>query len=255
MAETSSRESLAASRRAGTRRRPPTRAPAQRAAGSDQVYAAIRGAILDHRLPPGTRLAEVALASLFEATRTVVRKALARLEHERLVQLRANRGAIVASPSIDESRHLFAARRTIECALVDTLAGSITRQQTRELNALVRAETAAYRSGEVRRGLQLSIDFHRAIAGMAGNTVLAEFLEQLIARTPLVLLAYRGPTTHATCTDDAHGAIAQAIASGDGDRAVRLMSAHLEAIAGQLHLVEDEPAADLAAILAPTRAR
>ncbi len=255
MAETSTRESLASSRRGTARQRPAARAAARHAAGSEQVYAAIRGAILDHRLPPGTRLGEVALASLFEATRTVVRKALARLEHERLVQLRANRGAVVASPSVDESRHLFAARRTIECALVNTLAGSITRQQARELNALVRSETAAYRGGEVRKGLQLSIAFHRAIAAMAGNTVLAEFLEQLVARTPLVLLAYRGTATHATCTDDAHAAIAQAITSGDGDRAVRLMSTHLETIAGKLHLVEEEPAADLAAILAPARVR
>jgi DNA-binding GntR family transcriptional regulator len=221
---------------------------APRAATDEQVYAAVHEAVLDHRLPPGTKLKEVALAELFGVTRSVVRKALARLAHERLVELRVNRGAVVASPSIDESRHLFAARRAIEGAIVDALARSVTKAQVRELRALVQEEDAAYRRGEVRAGLKLSIEFHRVLARMAGNTVLAEFLEQLVARTPLVLLAYRGPATHASCSNDEHVAIVDAIAAGDGDRAVALMRGHLDSLASQLQFEEEEPVTDLAAI-------
>lgn len=216
----------------------------------DHVYASIREAILDHRLPPGTRLAEVAVATLFGVTRGVVRKVLSRLQHEKLVELRANRGAIVASPSVDESRHLFEARRAIECAIVEKLAATITPAQVRELKALVRRELAAYRAGEMRSGLKLSIAFHRAIARMAGNSVLAEFLEQLVARTPLVVLAYRGSPSHPACSEDDHGAIVAAIAQGHGARAARLMSAHLETIADALDFDDAEPASNLAAIFA-----
>lgn len=254
MAQTSSRDPIADRRSSGTPRAFGRVAP-RRADGDDRVYRAIHEAILDHRLPPGTRLAEIALAGLFGATRTVVRKALARLEHERLVELRANRGAVVASPSIDESRHLFGARRAIECAIVRALSRSITRAQARELRALVREEVSAYRRGEMRHGLKLSIAFHRKIAAMAGNTVLCEFLDQLVARTPLVLLAYRGPQGHAACTDDEHSAIAEAIAAGEGDRASRLMSAHLDAIASQLRLADEDPATNLATIFAGKRIR
>lgn len=226
---------------------------APRAATDEQVYEAIHEAVLDHRLPPGTKLKEVPLAELFGVTRSVVRKALARLAHERLVQLRMNRGAVVASPSIDESRHLFAARRAIEGAIVDALARSITKAQARELRALVQEEDAAYRRGEVRAGLKLSLEFHRVLARMAGNTVLSEFLEQLVARTPLVLLAYRGPATHAGCSNDEHVAIVDAIAAGDGDRAVALMRRHLDSLASQLHFEEEEPVTDLAAIFGRPR--
>ncbi len=254
MARNSSRDTVADRRAPGETRAGASAAP-RRSSGDDDVYHAIHGAILDHRLPPGTRLAEIALAGLFGTTRTVVRKALARLEHEQLVELRANRGAVVASPSIDESRHLFAARRAIECAIVQSLSRSITRAQARELRALVRQEVSAYRRGEMRQGLKLSIAFHRTIAAMAGNTVLAQFLDQLVARTPLVVLAYRGPDGHAACTDDEHSAIAEAIASGAGDRASRLMSTHLDAIASQLRLVDEDPATDLATIFADRRNR
>lgn len=228
-------------------------APAPAALPDDALYAAIHEAILDHRLPPGTKLKEVVLAELFGVTRNVVRKVLARLAHERVVELRVNRGAVVASPSVEESRNLFAARRVIEGALVRSLARSITKAQARELRSLVHDEDAAYRRGEVRAGLKLSRDFHCVIARMAGNSVLAEFLEQLVARTPLVLLAYRGPSQHAGCANDEHAAITEAIVAGQADKAVGLLEQHLESLAQHLFLEEEEAAADLAAIFGKRR--
>jgi DNA-binding GntR family transcriptional regulator len=216
------------------------------------LYAAIHDAILDHRMPPGTKLKEIPLAELFGVTRSVVRKALTRLAHERVVDLRTNRGAIVASPSVEESRSLFAARQVIEAAIVDTLTRSLTKAQARELRSLVQEENAAYQRGEVRAGLKLSIDFHRVLARLAGNTVLADFLEQLVARTPLVLLAYRGPV-HAGCANDEHAEIVEAMASGQPERAVKLMRNHLDSLAGQLQLEDEEPAMDLAAIFGKRR--
>ncbi len=236
--------------------RKPRRRPARPAAvplGDAAVYAAIHEAILDHRLAPGTKLKEVPLTELFGVTRNVVRKALARLAHERVVELRVNRGAVVASPSLEESRNLFAARRVIEGALVRALARSITKAQARELRSLVHDEDAAYRRGEMRAGLKLSRDFHCVIARMAGNAVLAEFLEQLVARTPLVLLAYRGPSQHAGCANGEHAAIADAIVAGHADRAVALLEAHLESLAEHLFLEEEDAAADLAAIFGKRR--
>lgn len=257
-----SRRPVAAKPRAasnpGTRRAKPA-APSESsgieaAAPPDEgVYAAIHEAILDHRLPPGTKLKEIPLAELFGVTRSVVRKALARLAHERVVELRTNRGAIVASPSVEESRNLFSARLVIESAIVDLLARSIAKAQVRELRALVQEENAAYQRGEVRSGLKLSREFHCVLARMAGNTVLTDFLEQLVARTPLVLLAYRGRSQHAGCANDEHAAITDAIAAGQAEKAVALLRTHLESLAGHLQLDEDEATTDLAAIFGKRR--
>src|SRR5690242_10004595 len=91
----------------------------------DEIYGRIHAAVLDHRLQPGTKLKEVALAELFGAKRGVVRKVLMRLAHNRLVALRPNRGAVVASPSVEESRDLFAARRVVEAAIADVATRKI----------------------------------------------------------------------------------------------------------------------------------
>jgi DNA-binding GntR family transcriptional regulator len=202
----------------------------------DRIHATIHEAVLDHRLPPGTRLGEVALADLFGVTRAVIRKVLARLAHSRLVDLRPNRGAVVASPTAEEARDLFAARSAIEGAIVSSLACSVTRAQLRELKALTRAERDAYAAGDSRQGLKLSVEFHRVLARMAGNAVLCEFLDQLVARTPLVVLAHQGPAADNACSIDEHSSVVDALASGDAARAVATMGSHLDALLARLDL-------------------
>jgi DNA-binding GntR family transcriptional regulator len=204
--------------------------------GDDLVCATIHEAVLDHRLPPGTKLKEIALAELFGVTRSVIRRSLARLAHLRLVELRPNRGAVVASPTAAEARDLFAARRAIEAAVVASLAANVTREQLRELRAMTRAEREAYAAGDARRGLKLSVEFHRVLARMAGNAVLAEFLDQLVARTPLVVLAHRGPAMGNACSIDEHSQVVDALADGDAPRAVATMAAHLDALLARLDL-------------------
>ncbi|MBN9022792.1 MAG: GntR family transcriptional regulator, partial [Rhizobiales bacterium] len=71
--------------------------PAARAASSPlrservrAVYENILTAILDHRLPPGTRLPEDEIGAAFGASRTIVRAALQALAHERVVVIEPN---------------------------------------------------------------------------------------------------------------------------------------------------------------------
>ena len=220
------------------------------AAPDDRIHAAIHEAVLDHRLPPGTKLKEVELAELFGVTRAAIRKVLARLAHARIVDLRPNRGAVVASPTAAEARDLFAARSAIESAIVSSLAPRVTREQLKELKARTRAEREAYDAGDARQGLRLSVEFHRVLARMAGNAVLAEFLDQLVARTPLVVLAYRTPAEDNACSIDEHSALVDALAAGDAARAVATMSAHLDALLARLDLrAGGRREADLATLL------
>jgi len=212
------------------------------------VYSRIYEAVLDHRLPPGTKLKEVPMAEFFGVTRGTIRKAFAQLAAMRIIELRPNRGAIVASPSIAESRDLFAARRTIEGAIVDTLARGITKSQVRQLHSLIKQEDVLYRRGEMRAALKMSVDFHRVLAAMGGNSVLAEVLDQLVSRTPLVVLTYRDPAQTNACANTDHVEVVEALAAHDAERALAAMNCHLCNLEGQLNLRDDAPVNELAAI-------
>ena len=90
---------------------------ARREAGETDDHAiveALTKAIVEHRLHPGTKLAEQKLADHFGVSRTLVRQALFQLSQNRLIRLEPARGAFVAAPSVDEAKQGFAVRRMLE---------------------------------------------------------------------------------------------------------------------------------------------
>ena len=80
---------------------------------SEMICVALRSAILERALLPGMKLPEDSLGERFGASRTIVRQALERLAAEGLVELRHNRGAAVASPSLEEAQDLFGLRAQV----------------------------------------------------------------------------------------------------------------------------------------------
>ena len=90
-------------------------------ANAESIAENIRAAILEHRLAPGAKLTEAQLCEVFEVKRGTVRQALAQLAGERLVDLEPNRGAFVASPSLQEVHEVFEMRRIIEMAVVEKI--------------------------------------------------------------------------------------------------------------------------------------
>ena len=117
----------------------------------DEVLRQIEQAVLDHRLAPGTKLKEVQLADLFGVKRGMIRKVLTRLAHSRLVDQTPNRGATVARPSVKEGQDLFATRRVIESAILQTLITQLDARKIKQLRKMLAQEQKAYRRGIQKR--------------------------------------------------------------------------------------------------------
>src|SRR5258708_26094838 len=98
-------------RRAPRAGRPPfpiARSPAK-AVDTAEVHERIWSAIMDHSLPPETRLVEGELCEIFGLGRTRLRQVLPRLAHEKVVTPMRNRGAMGSKPSVREARGEVAA--------------------------------------------------------------------------------------------------------------------------------------------------
>lgn len=223
--------------------------PTRNGRAEERVFNAILDAVLDHRLAPGTQLKERELCEIFGVSRAAVRAALTRLGHSLLVELRPNRGAVIANPSAAETRDMFEARRVVETAIVQRLARSLTAKQITELRSFVADESRAYRKGDHKAGQRHSIRFHKLLSEFAGNRTLDRFMEHLICRTPLLALARTGRIAY--CGADEHREIVEALARRDAAAAARCMSAHLNHVEAEL-FGEKQPkvAATLAEALA-----
>lgn len=223
--------------------------PSSKSYSEDEILRLIEQAILDHKLPPGTKLKELQLAEVFGVKRGTIRKVLAKLVNCRLASQQPNRGATVARPSAREGRDLFATRRVIEGAIIEALVKSGDRSHVKRLRRMLDDEHKAYQCGDNKRALELSVDFHRQLAAMAGNSVMCEILEDIIRRTPLVILAHLGSDTENSCRNHEHEAIVDAIEDGDADKAVKIMNGHLLHIENQIHHKSEDDQPDLATLL------
>jgi DNA-binding GntR family transcriptional regulator len=213
------------------------------------IYHQIFDAILAQRLLPGTKLTEDELAEIFEVSRAVVRRALLRLSHDCIVDIRPNRGAMVASPSVKEACEILAARRLLEATIVREAVANASSGQLDELRALVREEQNYFEHEERGSGIRLSGDFHLRLAQVSGNATLTKFIRELIPRTSLIIAQYEKPG-NSTCSHAEHFELIDVIAAGDSERAVRLMDEHLQHIENKLDLADESSSSDLRQIFA-----
>lgn len=232
---------MATERRAAEKRAPRT---------DERVHAAIYAAIINHQLRPATQLQEDALAGAFGVSRTIIRKVLQRLAHEKLVVITPNKGARVARPTTEEARQVFAARHLIERELVSAVAARpAPPREIEALRGLVEEERRAQDEGDKRRRVQLSGDFHRALAGLAGNAVLADFLGELVSRTSLIIALYEKPGA-VPCSCEEHQQIIDALARQDEAGAIELMAHHLKHIESQVDLSQSTGGVDFRSLFA-----
>jgi DNA-binding GntR family transcriptional regulator len=204
------------------------------------VHRALKRAILDQALGPGVKLPEDSIGEGLGVSRTLVREALVRLSEEGLVELRPNRGAAVATPSLEEGQDLFSTRFALERLVTETLSGRLTTAQQMQLNEHIAAEEAA-RSGDSSASIRLAGEFHTLLASMTGNATLARFVNELVSRSSLILALYGRPHS-SECAVSEHHEILGALVAGDQKRAANLMIHHLESITTRAVLPRDRHA-------------
>lgn len=219
------------------------------AGGIEQrIYDSVFESVMAQRLPPGTKLPEASLCDLFGVTRSVVRKVLQRLAHDHIVELRPNKGAVVAAPTPEETRQIFEARRGLEGIIVRLAAARAQPADVRDLRQRMQREHEAMHRFDQPAWSRLASSFHLRLAQLAGNPVLERYLVELISRCSLIVALYEAPG-NATCEHDEHAALVECIARRDGEGAARAMDQHLLALEKNIELRQMQAAPSLGTML------
>lgn len=168
-------------------------APPGRSA-ADDVYAAVRRAIIDGSLTPGERVVEERVARQLNVSRTPVREALLRLERENLVA-RSGRGMAVRSFSAAEVADIYDLRAHVESFGARLAATRITGQELRELRRVqdeMVAELGRDTGDELeslKRLAGLNQRFHLAVVHAARSAPLERIMSHVV-QTPLIYKSY-----------------------------------------------------------------
>ncbi|MFA7439323.1 GntR family transcriptional regulator [Castellaniella sp.] len=236
-------------------RRQPSAAPPVDSAPADEsadvetrIYRAVFDSVMGQRLKPGTKLPEAPLCELFGVSRSVVRKVLQKLAHDHIVQLRPNRGAIVAVPTREETRQIFEARRALEAAIVRLVAERATARDLKGLREQLRAEHEAMHRFDQPAWARLASAYHLRLAELSGNPILQRYLQEIVSRCSLIVAVHQ-PPGNAACEHDEHERIMDCIARGDAEGAVQLMDQHLRELEEHLMLGSPGDERNLAKLL------
>ncbi|WRH26577.1 FCD domain-containing protein [Arthrobacter sp. JZ12] len=201
-----------------------TNAPAR--VDGEAIFRVLRSEILAGTYPPGTALREVGLSERFGVSRTPVREALSRLQHERLLE-RAARGLQVPQIDPQEVIQIYDLRIMLEEEAAGQAARSRSTADILKLEGLVERDRQLDSPDDPTR-VRCNMEFHAAVCSAAHNRVLQDLLDRMsthLIHTPRSTLSVGNRWNDAL---DEHEAMVHAIADQRVDEARAIARRHIE---------------------------
>jgi DNA-binding GntR family transcriptional regulator len=196
---------------------------------SDQAYAKLRRIIVTGALKPGERLVERELAQRMGVSRTPLREAMIRLEHEGLVAALPSGGVVVATLNEEEVRALYAIRVALEGYAARLAAEKASAARVAELQALVESQREALASLDLPRLENLSDQFHIALYATTEMQPLTQLIENYRRRAVNHRIYDLYEPDEVRRGVDEHEQIVEAVCHHRGDRAEALIREHIAA--------------------------
>ncbi len=212
---------------AGARRSAPPDGPELRS--SDAAYASIKARILDSVYAPGSQVLEQEIADALNLSRTPVREALVRLQHEGLLTIIPRHGVRISVLSPSDMREIYEVLLSLEPTAVELLARR--RPSEEEIAPLIEASAAmesalAGPNPDLARWAAADEQYHLGLARLCGNGRLAAMIMAVwdqAHRARMFTLRMREPPHRST---QEHRAVVEAILAGDVPTARSLYEAH-----------------------------
>lgn len=205
----------------------------------EHVYQKIKTSIYNRFIRPGSQLVETAIAEKLNVSRTPVRGAIKRLEHEGYVQVLPNRGAFVIRPTSEEIKDAYSVRILLEKQAAGLAAERIAPKEIAKLYSLIEEEERIFETRDTDRYYEMNDDFHFIIACAANNKLLMEYVKDAVNRTSVYAVLFDPlDTLEKNPSTEQHQAIVKALENKDKQAAEHAMEFHLTNVLADLKLEE-----------------
>lgn len=161
----------------------------------EQAAGAIRAAIMSGELAPGQRLVEREVCASLNISRNTLRESYRQLEAEGFLELRPNKGPVVASMTDDQARQIYEAREAIECFAVRLFTERASDSAVESLRETAAGLVKAVEDNDVEGVDTWKTRFYEEIFAGAENEYLLEQVRVLysrLARLRVQSLSYPG---------------------------------------------------------------
>lgn len=216
-----------------------------------KIYDRIWRAVIEGKLRPGTKLREDVIGETFNISRTVIRKVLFILEQEGIVNLPANRGAYVATPTPDDARAALEALRMLASYVAQRLGSperSLAQKEEKLIRQHIAIEAEAEEAGDFATARMLVGEFFIMLAAIHGNRLLSKQIAEIWGRVALSLAFYQMlPFQFERAKWQ--GAVLDLLLVHKGEEAAAVLLQWTQAVERTLRFDNDSDEVDLKAIL------
>lgn len=190
----------------------------------------LRFDILGGFFAPGERLVEVTLADRYSVGRSAIRAALVELRAEGLVDIEANRGAVVRKITLDEAIEIAEARQVLEGLIAGRAAIEADDQDKEALQTIIGEMRDAVATGDNSGYSELNKTLHRSIWEMSRHDTGIDLVANLRDRSAAHQYRLAMMPGRSEQSLEQHAAVVDAIVAGDNGKASVAMQEHLDSV-------------------------
>lgn len=198
------------------------------------VQDALRQAIIQLQLPPGSRLDKAVMCAQFGVSRQPVSDALARLVEERLVEVEPQKGTFVARIRLSDVMEAAFVRQALEAETARAIAVSIDQPTLLSLERSFAYQEAAKARDDAEGFYEFDLQFHRVLYDRLAFRQVVDMID--LSRGQLErarrMLLPRSGRLDATLRE--HRQIIDALETKDADASAAAMRQHIQAVSAEI---------------------
>lgn len=153
---------------------------------TDEAYSYLKNRILTSKIQQGDVITEQEIADALHMSRTPVRNALTRLEHENFVTTLNGRGTLVNILSIADMRDIYSVRSVLEALALETAINNIPERCIAETRKIFLDALEAYQKDKqslsCEEMFQLDDQFHALLIEYTSNQYIQKIMPSLSER-------------------------------------------------------------------------
>jgi DNA-binding GntR family transcriptional regulator len=181
-----------------------------------------------NELPPGTRLAQVEIASQMGTSQAPVREAIQRLEQDGLVERQPRYGTFVIAISLDEIYEIFSIRSEVEGFAIRQAAQKIKPEQCDDLERLIELMHEAAGKDDMILLTTYDLAFHQQICEWSERAMLLKLWTPLYSQVQrFVVQTHRRYFQDLIEIANTHRPIVEVLRGDNIDDAERIIKAHI----------------------------
>ena len=194
---------------------------------AEEVYRKIRRGILKGEFAAGAALSEYQLAAQFKLSRTPVREALMRLEHEGMVRTVVGRGTFVTQLTPRDIMEIYQVREQLESYAARVAAERMDAQGLARLKQIIEQMHEGAAAGYAKETFETDVDLHKTIIRATQNNRMIAILATLDDQMHRIRSMWPRTPLWLDGTLAEHDLIVSCISDRDPDGAEEAMRKHL----------------------------